>query len=65
MNTSKMKKITSKEAYQIIKKIGKNIVEDGVTFYATNEKETEIYSFDSRSERDEFVNRSRRGWNDV
>lgn len=50
-----MKAITSKKADQIAKKLGRDISDDGITFYATNENEAEIYCFDSKSERNNFV----------
>lgn len=50
-----MKAITAKKADQITRKLGRDISNDGITFYATNEKETEIYCFDSKSERNDFV----------
>ena len=50
-----MKAITAKKANQIVNKLGRDISGDGITFYATNIKETEIYCFDSKKERDEFV----------
>ena len=52
-----MKAITSKQAHQIAKKIGIEIDDDGITFYATNQEETEIWSFDSKKERDVFINK--------
>lgn len=53
-----MKKITAKEAYRLADKLGQCFYADGTTFYATNEDETEIYDFDSKKERDEFVERN-------
>lgn len=50
-----MKAITAKKAEQITRKLGRDISNDGITFYATNEEETEIYCFDSKSERNDFV----------
>ena len=53
-----MKKITAKEAYRIEKKLGLNISDDDTTFYATNDEETEIFSFDTKNERDDFLKRN-------
>ena len=52
-----MKKITAKEAHEVVKNTIRDIDidNDGRTFYATNEAETEIYCFDSQKERDKFV----------
>ena len=52
---NKMKAITTREAHKIEKKLNRDLSGDGITFYATNEKETEIYCFDSRKERNSFV----------
>lgn len=52
-----MKKISARQAEKIMKRLGLCFGDDGKTFYATNEKESEIYEFDSKKERDEFVNR--------
>lgn len=49
-------KITAKEAYKLANDLGLDICEDGLTFYATNEERTEIWEFDSKKERDNFVN---------
>ena len=55
-----MKAVTVKQAIKIAQKLGISIsCDDGVTFYATNDMETEIYEFDSKQERDERVLRSR------
>ena len=53
-----MKKITAKEAYRIQKKLGLDISDDDTTFYATNDDETEIFSFDTKNERDNFMKRN-------
>lgn len=50
-----MKKATCKQAYQIAKKRGVDVRKDGITFYATNDKETEIYCFETKKERDAFI----------
>ena len=52
-----MKKITAKEAYRIGNKLGLYLLDDGLTFYATDDAETEIYSFDTKKERDDFLKR--------
>lgn len=51
------KAITANQAYKLIAKLGLDFGDDGRTFYATNEEESEIWEFDSKAERDEFVNR--------
>ena len=49
-----MKKITRKQAEKIANKSGYPLAEnDGITFYATNDSETEVYEFDSKKEREE------------
>lgn len=50
-----MKKLTAKEAEKLAKKLGIDVSNDGITFYATNAQEDEIYTFDSKNERDNFV----------
>ena len=52
-----MKAITAKYAEELLRKLGNDYGGDGRTFYATNEEETEVWEFDSKRERDEFVNR--------
>lgn len=49
-----MKKITAKQAVKIANRLNLQIEDDGMTFYATDEEESEIYSFDTKSERDSF-----------
>lgn len=49
-----MKKITAKQAAKIANRLNLQIEDDGTTFYATDEEETEIWSFDTKSERDSF-----------
>jgi hypothetical protein len=53
----KLKKITAKEAEKIMAELGLCFGDDGRTFYATNEEHTEVWEFDSKKERDAFVNR--------
>ena len=51
-----MKAITAKEAKRIGEATGFPITEgNGRTFYATTEDEDGVYEFDSKRERDEFV----------
>lgn len=52
---TKYKKITAKQAYKLAKKLGLEICEDGRTFYATNEQETELWEFDTLRERNDFL----------
>lgn len=53
-----MKKLSAKQAVKLLKKLGLSYdgANDGFTFYATNECETEVWEFDSKADRDEFVN---------
>ena len=51
-----MKAITAKYAEELLRKLGNDYGGDGRTFYATNEEETEVWEFDNKKERDEFVN---------
>lgn len=52
----KLKAITRKEAYRIANKRGVTISEDdGRTYYATNEEETEVWEFDSKRDRDKAI----------
>lgn len=54
-----MKKITAKEAYKILKRVGLDAGGDnGTTFFAYDDKNDEIYSFDTKKERDQFVNKA-------
>ena len=53
-----MKAITAKEARRIGEETGFPITEgDGRTFYATDDCEEEVYEFDTKRERDEFLKR--------
>lgn len=53
-----MKAITAREAKRIGEETGFPITEgDGRTFYATDDCEEEVYEFDSKRERDEFLKR--------
>ena len=51
------KAITAKQASKLMEKLGLCFGDDGRTFYATDKEETEVWEFDSKRERDEFVNR--------
>ena len=48
-------KLTAKEAYRLAEKLGLDLGRDGTTFYATDEDQTEIWCFDTKTERDRFV----------
>lgn len=48
-------KLTSKEAHKLAETLNIDIDDDGTTFYATDEDKTEIWSFDTKSERDSFI----------
>ena len=50
-----MKKISAKEANRIAKKLNLQLDGDGVTFYATNNSESEIYEFETKQEREQFL----------
>jgi hypothetical protein len=50
-----MKKISAKYAEKLMNKLGLDYGNDGITFYATNESETEIYDFDDKKERDKWL----------
>lgn len=50
-----MKAITPKKAHEIAKRRNIDIDDNQTTFYATNEEETEIYSFDTKKERDQHI----------
>ena len=52
-----MKKLTAKEARNLADRLMVDINGDGITFYATNDDESEILSFDSKKERDKFVDK--------
>lgn len=51
----KMIKLSAKEAHKLADKLGIDIEDDGVTFYATDEDKTEIWAFDTKKERDQFI----------
>jgi hypothetical protein len=50
-------KLTAKEAQRLAEKLGLDIGDDGRTYYATNEEQTEIWEFDTKTERDKFINK--------
>ena len=56
----RIKAINAKKAQEITDKTGMALcgAEDGRTFYATNEEETEVWLFDTKKERDAFVARN-------
>ena len=49
------KAITAKQAYKLMTELGLCFGDDGRTFYATDEEETEVWEFDSKRERDELL----------
>ena len=51
-----MIKITAKEAQAIAKRLNLQIEDDGLTFYATDDSKSELFSFDSKKEREDFIN---------
>lgn len=57
---NRIKAINAKKAQEITDKTGMALcgAEDGRTFYATNEEETEVWLFDTKKERDAFVARN-------
>lgn len=63
----KMKAITAKQAEAINRRNGMETWEgDGhKTFWATDDEERETWLFDSKSERDEFVQRNNRSDNGI
>ena len=50
-----MKAITAKQAHAIAQQTGVDIDGDGVTFYATDANEKDIFCFDTKRERDAFI----------
>ena len=50
-----MRKISAREAYRIMREAGLDPDDDGMTFFAYDEDSEEIYEFDTKRERDEFV----------
>ena len=52
-----MKKVTAREAKQINERLGLSWDDGQTTFWAYDEDHDEIYDFDSKKERDEFVER--------
>ena len=49
--------ITAKQAYKLAEELGISISDDGTTFYATNKKRSELWEFETKKERDAFVNK--------
>lgn len=54
----KVKKISAKEAKAITLKLGLCFGDGQVTFYATDENESEVWEFDTKQERDAFLVRN-------
>lgn len=50
-------KLTAKEAKRLAEELGLDIDDGGTTFYATNEEKTEIWDFDTKKEREEWLNK--------
>lgn len=51
----KYKKITAKQAYRIMDRLGLDYGDDGRTYYITNEAEEWVAEFDSLKEREEYL----------
>ena len=51
------KKVTARQGERICRKLGLDYGMDGRTFYATDENETRIFEFDTKKERDKFIER--------
>ena len=60
-----MKAITARQALRIAKKLNLQIEDDGKTYYATNEAETELWSFESKCERAMTLNKVYEGGQQV
>ena len=54
-----MKAITAKQAEKLLKKLGLTAMDNGITFYATSDDESGVWEFDTKRERDEFVERNK------
>ena len=54
-----MTAITAKQAEKLLKKLGLTSVDNGVTFYATSDDESAVWEFDSKKERDAFVDKNK------
>lgn len=50
-----MKAITARQAHKIAQILGIDIDDESTTYYAADEEETEIWSFDTKKERDDFI----------
>ena len=57
MTRANIIKVNAREAHKIVKRLGLDADEDGVTFYTYDETNDEIYGFDTKRERDGFVDR--------
>ncbi len=57
---TKVKAITAKKAQEITERTGMALcgADDGRTFYGTDEEETGVWLFDSKKERDAWVERN-------
>lgn len=56
-----VKKLNVREAKRILKKLGLGYGGDGTTYYAATADESEIYTFDSKTERDRFIEKALNG----
>jgi hypothetical protein len=55
-----MIRLRADEALKIVRRKGLDTGDDGVTFYAYDEKNDEVYTFDTKRERDAFVTKAQR-----
>lgn len=61
-----MKAITAKQSKVINRRNGMDTLDgDGITYWATNDDESATWAFDSKKERDEFVQRNNRADNGI
>ena len=51
-------KISADDAAKVLKRQGLDAGEDGITFYAYDKENDAIYSFDSKKDRDNFVEKN-------
>lgn len=58
MTRANIIKVNAREANKIATRLGLDTSEDGVTFFAYDETNDEIYGFDTKKERDGFVERA-------
>jgi len=52
-----VQRITAKEARKLLNKLGLEVNDDAKTFYAKNETNDGVWKFESKSKRDQFVQR--------